>query len=93
MGVAVREFCGLQVRHPHGLHPGDFRGTAFLGTNRRPVAAAGMLSFLAADGVSFRFSADSLEKIFEICKNIVCICEKMGYNKVYDIFQKNQERR
>jgi hypothetical protein len=25
----------------------------------------------------------SLEKNFGNCKNFVCICEKMGYNKVY----------
>ena len=60
---------------------------AVLGDHRRPLAEAGMLPFLAADGGSGPASSDSLEKIFEICKNFVCICEKMGYNRMYESFQ------
>ena len=45
---------------------------------------------LAAIGAFLLFP---VKKIFGICKNFVCICEKMGYNKVYAIFKKDQERR
>ena len=58
-----------------------------MGDYRRPVAEAGVVSFLAADGRGTPIPSDSLEKIFEICKNFVCICEKMGYNRVYESFQ------
>lgn len=87
LGVALYKLCGLPLRYPHGLYPGDAGRACPLGIYRRPVAAAGVLSFLGLYGRPFRFFADSLEKIFEICKNFVCICEKMGYNRMCKSFQ------
>ena len=87
LGMALCELCGVPLRYPHGLYPGDAGRACPLGADRRPVASAGLLSFLGLSGRPFRIFADSLEKIFEICKNFVCICEKMGYNRVYESFQ------
>ena len=87
LGVAVCELRPLPLRYPHGLYPGDPGWACPVGIDRRPMAPAGVLSFLGLYGRRFRFFTDSLEKIFEICKNFVCICEKMGYNSMYESFQ------
>ena len=87
LGVALYKLGRLPLRYPHGLYPGNAGRACPLGIYRRPVAAAGVFSFLGLSGCRFWFFADSLEKIFEICKNFVCICEKMGYNRVYESFQ------
>lgn len=87
LGLAVCEFCGVPLRYPGGLYPGDAGRSGSLGMHSSPVAAAAVLLFLAADGGSGLFFADSLEKIFEICKKSICICEKMGYNSMHESFR------
>ena len=87
LGMAVCKLWGVPLRYPDGLYPGYAGGSDGLGNHSRPVAAAAVLPFLAADGGSGLFFADSLEKIFEICKKSICICEKMGYNSMHESFR------
>ena len=58
--------------------------TFALGAELRTVAPAGMDRILGRIGLCFSFFSASLEKIFGNYKNFVCICGKMGYNKVYE---------
>ncbi|MEE0110674.1 MAG: hypothetical protein UEP57_07305 [Oscillospiraceae bacterium] len=53
-----------------------------MGTDGGTVAAARFCPFLAGPGESWSGGAAAREKNFVFCKNFVCICGKMGYNKV-----------
>ena len=87
LGLAVCEFCGVPLRYPGGLYPGDAGRSGSLGMHSCPVAAAAVLLFVGWDGSFGPDFAGSFEKIFEICKNFVCICEKMGYNSMHESFR------
>ena len=58
-----------------------------MGTELRALAPAGIFRILGFCRDSDRYFADSLEKILENCKNFVCICGKMGYNRMYENLQ------
>jgi hypothetical protein len=48
------------------------------------VAPAGIFRVLGIFPVAISLFSASLEKIFGICENFVCICGKMGYNREYE---------
>ena len=79
--------CSLPGRHPDGLPAGDGRRDFAVGVQRWPVAPAGIFRLLAFLWDTDGHLSHSLEKIFGIYKNFVCIWGKMGYNKVYENFQ------
>jgi hypothetical protein len=51
------------------------------------MAAARIFRILVPFGEAFPAFSGSLEKNFGNYKNFVCICGKMGYNKVYENLQ------
>ena len=62
-----------------GMFSGILLWEKSFGTSIQPLFSR----FWRFFGVLGLFS-DSLEKNFENCKNFVCICEKMGYNREYE---------
>jgi len=84
MGLDLYLLCSLPGRYSDGLLAGDGCGHSDLGKNLRKVAPAGILGNPAFFPAAFPDSPVSLEKNFGKCKNFVCICGKMGYNRMYE---------
>lgn len=84
VGLDLHLLLGLPGRHPTRLLIWHGCRNASVGKNLRAVVAAGIFRLLAVCHSAFPCLLVSMEKIFGICKNFVCICGKMGYNKVYE---------
>ena len=76
--------CGVSGRYPDGVPSGHGNRFFALGAELRTVAPAGVDRILGRIGLGFSCFSASLEKNFGNYKNFVCICGKMGYNKVYE---------
>jgi hypothetical protein len=80
--MAMPQLRRLRRGYPVGLcHRASRRGSD-MGMDHRHAAAACFFRFLENNLLPFRKNRHSCEKIFIFCENFVCICEKMGYNKV-----------
>ena len=87
MGLALYLLRTLPWGHPDGISAGDGKRNFAVGRELRPLASAGIFRILGFCRDSDRYFADSLEKFLENCKNFVCICGKMGYNRMYENLQ------
>ena len=87
VGLGLPQLFGLPGRHPAGVPAGAGRRPSALGKNCGAVAPAGFFRILESLCRSFSGFPVSLEKNFGNCENFVCICGKMGYNKVYQNFR------
>ena len=94
MGLDLYLLCRLPGRHPYRLPAGHGHRYSALAQHLRPLAAACIFRILVPFGAAFPAFSGSLEKNFGNYKNFVCICGKMGYNKVYENVQipKNAEK-
>ena len=82
LGLAAHELSRVQRRPAAGV----FRRTAGRGDRlgsgvRRPDCAC-FFRILEIREVAPRLCSHSRKKFFKICKNFICICGKMGYNKM-----------
>lgn len=84
LGLDLYQLRRLPGGHPDSLSAGDDRRHPALGKYLRSLAPAGVFRILAGFGFAFPLFSDSLEKIFGIYENFVCICEKMGYNRMHE---------
>ena len=87
VGLAFYQLRYLPGGYPAGLSAGDGLRNPALGENLWQVAATDIFHNLGLFRGSFPVCPVSFEKNFGICKNFVCICGKMGYNKVYENLQ------
>ena len=82
MGLDLSELRNLRRRSAAGIFSWPFAWGASLGTHRRKGTAAGFCRNMEGSGKGRAACGPSFKKIFAFCKNFVCICGKMGYNKV-----------
>ena len=81
-GVGVPQLCHLRRGHAAGIPGGAFRRCGGLGSDGGAAAAAGFSCVLAVRGKNLGDRLVSCKNFFVFCKKSICICEKMGYNKV-----------
>jgi len=78
----IPSFRTLPSGHPYGLfdrYAGRYR---CMGMHSRTAAAVCFFGGLGNSGKNMGCSAAPFQKNFKNDKNFICICEKMGYNKV-----------
>ena len=80
------ELRNLRGRHPDWMQRGDGFGSGFVGMGRWLASQTVFLEVLGPGGKASGRNLGSCEKIFQknrgFVKNFICICEKIGYNKV-----------
>jgi len=69
-------------RRQNRIHRGHDSGRIVVGSKLRAAAAACVFLFLAFSWKNPVLFDAPFQKNFKNDKNFVCICEKMGYNKV-----------
>jgi len=84
MDLDLYLFRPLPGRYPAGVSAGDADRNTALGKDRGKVASALFCRRLEFFSPAFPSFSGSLQKNFVFCKNFVCICGKMGYNRVYE---------
>ena len=82
LGLAAHELSRVQGRPAAGVFRRAAGGRNRLGFGVRRPDRACFFRILEIHQGSSGLRAAAGKKIFRICKNFICICEKMGYNKV-----------
>ena len=82
LGVAAAGVWGLQRGSAVGVYSRAVCGDFCVGNAAGEMVASPVCRFLENCGKNVAASAASGEKFFEKSENFVCICGKMGYNKV-----------
>ncbi len=80
--MGLCELRGLRRRPADGIPFGSRRRGGSVEMGSREASHAGFSGILADRRGNFSPDPAAYEKIFEIFENYVCICEKMGYNRV-----------
>jgi len=80
--MAGGELSDLSGTPTHGLHHGPGNGDDPVDPGARPVGKTHFQEILGWNLPIRQFFYRSHEKYFEKSENFVCICEKMGYNRM-----------
>ena len=82
LGLAAHELSRVQGRPAAGVFRRAAGGGNRLGSGVRQPDRARFFRILEIRQGNPGLRAAAGKKFFRICKNFICICEKMGYNKV-----------